>query len=233
MSFYTDLAQHYHHIFPVSTAQIQFLEQHITGNKILEMGTALGDCISQLKKPGRSLYGIDLDEGMINLAKLKHDLVNFKTLNILDIENSFPKEKFNFIFSFGNTISHITNEEKLKLFKRVKKLCPKGKFAFQIINYDRILDQNIRELPDIDNEFLNFKRKYKTDGSKFVFKTSLEIKNNGNLYKNEIELFPQRSEDIRQSLLKSGYQNLKFYGDFKQSSFCSKNSYHLVVVAEV
>ena len=125
---------------------------------------------------------IDLDDQMIHRAKTENqkDNLEFFEMDMMKINHHFPGNTFQSVICFGNTLVHLTSENQiLDLFKQVKEVLKEdGKFLFQIINYDRILDKEIDFLPTIENENIRFIRNYQFEPSSgFIhFETNLTVK---------------------------------------------------------
>ena len=103
------------------------------------------------------------------------------------------------------------------------------KFLFQIINYDRIIERNIKGLPNIENDSVKFVREYSVNEQGLIeFKTDLLIKSTGKEIKNNVLLFPIKKQEIEVILKNAGFKNWKFYGNFKKEKW-SLESIPLIV----
>ncbi|MFO8002247.1 MAG: class I SAM-dependent methyltransferase [Marinilabilia sp.] len=224
MSFYQSIASYYDYIFPPSQAQGNFVEEKLeglSGKMILEAGCGTGNLARILAEKDARVEGIDLDAEMIRKALRRSSEVldiRFRELDILDIDNVWPPETFDGIVSFGNTLVHLSDDlEVADFFKKARKLLkPGGKLMVQIINYDRILDQDIRGLSAIDNEHVRFERYYDPveDMEHIDFRTVLTVKTSGKIIRNLVRLYPIREKQIENLLKESGYQNIEFWGNF-------------------
>jgi SAM-dependent methyltransferase len=78
------------------------------------------------------------------------------------ILNFFPRERFSLVTCLGNTIPHLTSREDIAVFFSSAFAClePGGSFIFQIVNYDRVLDFAVRNLPLIARDGISFDRLY-------------------------------------------------------------------------
>lgn len=65
------------------------------------------------------------------------------------LDNIFATDSLDRVISFGNTIEHLPTKESVEtFFKAVHKILkPEGLLIVQIINYDRVIDQDITSLP--------------------------------------------------------------------------------------
>lgn len=226
MKFYSSIAPFYEDIFPLNLAQVKFINEALnnsTSVKILDVGCGVGTLINELDKTYKSLYGIDLDAEMIDLAKQRTYANNpaIQAGNMLEIDKSFHKKQFDAIICFGNTLVHLPEESDIKTFIKQAYNCLQegGKLLLQIINYDRILEKGINELPTINNEVVTFIRKYdylKTE-HKINFKTKLIIKENAQNIDNEQLLVPIKSAELVSLLKEVGFEKVNSFGGFNRS----------------
>lgn len=150
---------------------------------------------------------------------------------MINLKECLGDEKFHGALCIGNSIVHLNHiEEVINVFKDVyNRLYDGGKFIIQIINYDRILEGNIMRLPSIETPNVTFNRDYTlTDYRKIIFRGELETDNDKTA--NEVELLPMLRCDMEEALGKAGFENIKFYGSFKDEEY-NKDSYALVVCA--
>lgn len=236
MKFYQSIAEHYEQIFPLNKAQITFVKESFHGAKksrLLDIGCGTGSLSIALSKLFETVTAIDLDESMIEKAlQKKHKGIDFSILNMLDIKQTFGMQTFDAIICFGNTLVHLDGPESiLEFYMQCKKLLkPNGKLLFQLINYDNIIDNNIQNLPTIENNTIKFIRNYNYRLAENIidFETILTIKENGQQIKNTIQLYPLRQSEIDALLQKAGFSEWTYFGNFKRDML-SGNSLPLVV----
>ncbi len=212
---YKQICDYYDYIFPQNIKQLEFIEsiKSLTKDElVLDVGAATGNLSELISRKAR-LIGIDLDEGLLAVAKKKYDL-DFRKMNMLDIDSL--EEQFDRVVSFGNTLVHLENEETIALFfqKVFAVLKDDGYFMVQILNYEKILSEQIRELPLIDNEQVRFIRKYEFLDDKLQFLTDLYIKNEDTNLEGSIFLYPIKRAKIKELLLKTGFKNIEFYSNW-------------------
>ncbi len=240
MSFYKSIAPYYDYIFPPSPLQVEFIEK-ICGNlkdrRILEVGGGTGNLAMLLWERGAQTVGIDLDEEMIAYARKKagrRENINFFGMDMLQISEKWKTNTFDVVVSYGNTIVHLDNLSQVRSFFAMAKevIKPGGHLIVQIINYDRILDQRITELPTIENEEIKFQRFYDFYKSKekIDFRTHLKVKKSGEEIQNVVSLYPVRKRQIYALLAECGYEDIRFYGSFSGQSF-SEDSIPLIFSA--
>lgn len=238
MSFYTSIAAQYHHIFPVNQMQVQFIEQCIgernMENGILEIGCGIGGLVKALDEKYIPVFAFDLDAEMVQRAQRQSYIHKpaIKLGNMLNLEKLYPEQHFDCILCFGNTLVHLANEQEIKDFlqQAYHRLSSGGKLLIQIINYDRILDQAIDHLATIENDSIQFVRKYNYNSVKGLiqFKTDLTIKKTGQLIQNEQSLYPIRAARLKEMMQEIGFNVIGFYGNFKGDPL-TKDSVPLIV----
>jgi uncharacterized protein (UPF0297 family) len=154
------------------------------------------------------------------------------------IKVNFEVESLNLTFCIGNSLVHLQDKNEIKaLIKDMySTLKDKGTMVIQIINYDRIIRQNVKSLPTIDrsNEGVKFIRNYnhEEDESIIHFQAELIISKNGinETYKNSVPLVAIQSDELISMIREAGFKEIDVYGDFSKNEF-SENSYALIVAA--
>ncbi len=240
MGFYKSIAEVYNKIFPLNPGQLAFTNRAFpqTGNlNLLDIGCGTGSLTLALSSTFNKVVGIDLDEAMLQKAKMvagDNAKVVFKRLDMLDIQALFEPRAFDGIVCFGNTLVHLSSLEQISLFFKQCKLLltQEGKLLIQIINYDRILDQSINGLPTLETDDIQFIRNYhyNSDKRQIDFETLLTIKATNQVIRNEVPLFPVRKSEIEAALLDTGFSKLNFFGNFKGETL-RQDSIPLVVEA--
>ena len=242
MKFYKSISESYDYIFPYNPKQKEFVLSKAailkkTDLSILDIGCGTGNLTIEIAGGSGHITGIDLNEEMVELARAKSDKmsnIEMFPLNMLDILERFGEDSKDVIFSFGNTLVHLTEEKLFETFfhRAYKVLKENSTLLLQIINYDRILDNNIKGLSTIENEHIKFERVYDYENcpSTISFDTVLTLKESGLVKKNSVPLFPLRKSKLEYFLKNAGFDDISFYGGFDQSEF-SKDSVALVVSA--
>ena len=236
--FYESIAKVYDYIFPKNRKQLEFVESIKKINskeKMLDIGCATGNLTELLGEKTRNIIGIDLDKELLKEAKDKHPNLNFENMNMLKINEKFEENSFDRVVSFGNTLVHLDSREEVEEFfqKVYKTLKFNGLFIVQIINYNRVIEKNIKNLPTINNEKVKFVRDYEYDKSigKVDFITELTIKEANLNIKNNIKLLALTKIEIQKFLGEIGFRNIEFYGDFEGREL-SDNSEAVIFVAQ-
>ncbi len=228
MGFYKSIAEVYNKIFPLNPGQVAFANRAFlqTGDvNLLDIGCGTGSLSLALSATFKTVVGIDLDEAMLEKARIAGedtDNLEFLRLDMLEIDPHFHPEKFNGIVCFGNTLVHLSSLEQISLFfkKCHHLLTPGGKLLIQIINYDRILNQKINCLPTLETDDIQFIINYHYNSGKhhIDFETVLTIKATNQLIRNNVPLFPVRKSEIEAALLETGFSKIDFFGSFKRDA---------------
>lgn len=240
MDFYTVLSDYYDQIFPFDEKRCDFINNvaDINNKGILDIGCATGELCLALKNRTNSVRGIDLDPGVIEKAKNKNDLldakIDFEVMNMLSINKAFAANSFDIVLCFGNTLVHLNDENEIRFFlKEVQAILKSGGcFVIQIINFDRIINQNISELPVIENDNFIFIRQYDVlPGEKRIdFNTSLLLKEKNKKFESSVKLYPLQSEELSMLLKELNFKKFDFYGDLLMNDFDPAISYSLNAV---
>lgn len=240
MDFYDSIATYYELIFPTNPEQAQFVRSRLTpGSRILDVACGTGALARALAKVGYEMTGYDLDHTMIvravDLARVEGLTIPYSVWDMRQLPE--PSEPFDALLCVGNSLVHLTDDHALALaltgFRR--QLRSGGKAIVQVINYDRILDQQVDSLPTITDEphGLIFERHYDRRGDGLIdFRTSLSI-NTGpgrEVIRNTIPLKPLRKQALSESLARAGFLVTAAYGGFNAQPW-QPGSYATVIVA--
>ncbi|HPO49307.1 MAG TPA: class I SAM-dependent methyltransferase [Spirochaetota bacterium] len=236
-SLYFKISEYYDYAFGFGDAEKNFYSSLNIPNesKVLEIGCGTGNLTKYLREFSKNITGIDIDDKMIEVAKKKYPDINFMKLDALEIDNNFDSLKFDYIFCMGNTLVHLENAILIEsLFNKVRKLLKhNGEFIFQILNYDKIIDNNIKELALIENDKIIFERKYEyscdnedflKNNPQIIFATKLIVKENNKIITAKTKLYPIKSGETALLLEKSQFRKRDFYGNFSKEIFNSQNS---------
>ncbi|MBU0996445.1 MAG: class I SAM-dependent methyltransferase [Firmicutes bacterium] len=232
MVLYEKFASYYDDIFPLKKETLSFLADHFEKGKTLDLGCATGEYSLGLSRMGYETLGIDIDPNMISIA-----LEKVKRLSLLSrfLKGNFKdvvyKNQFENVFCIGNTLVHLDSIEEMKnSLKHVyESLKANGTLIIGIVNYDRILDQEIKSLPTITNNGVTFERKYEFEGDKINFVTVLKTKDFAE--DERTILTPIRYEELLNLLKQVGFKKIQAKDGYSDKPFSVKKSFHLVIVA--
>lgn len=240
MSFYEKISKYYDYIFPTGKEQLDFLKEIAgkTPKSILDIACGTGGYSLELERRGYNVTAVDLDKEMVRRLEIKakenNQSVKFMQGNMLELQNKIS-DSFDLVFCIGNSIVHLENLEQIREFvKTAKQLTGKeGNLVLQIINFDRIILRDIKGLPTIENKDagLTFERNYRYDRScnRIYFNTCLSV--DGEVYENEIPLYPLREDELVEAVLNAGFKRVKLFADFNGNEFDKYNSFMLVLWA--
>jgi SAM-dependent methyltransferase len=240
--FYRSIAPFYDDIFPYNPHQKDFVltsaEDQPKNKSLMDVGCGTGNLALELSKYFDSVTGIDSDREMIGAARAKASEAGseavFECLDMLNIGRCFKYSPFDIITCFGNTLVHLENAVEIGDFiEQTKRLLnPGGKLLVQIVQYDRIITRNIRQLPLIENDRVRFERFYhpSPETDKIEFHTVLRIRDSDRVIKNKIELCPILKDELEKILKDSGFDHIRLYGSFKREPL-SDNSVPLIIEA--
>lgn len=239
--FYTSIAPYYQHIFPFNPAQIEFLKHVLpyNGARVLDVGCATGDLAFALTHFGFPTWAFDFDAEMVQIArKTKQEdsmFPVFEQLDMRQIDERFPESYFDTVICFGNTLVHLLSNDDIRKFIRsaFKVLLPEGKLTIQILNYQYILENQIKSLPTINNEHISFERNYEFEsGSELIdFNTKLTVKSTGQEIKNSTKLYAIRQNKLQELLTEVGFSSIEFFGSFNRESLTA-NSLPLILTCQ-
>lgn len=239
MRFYESISHLYDLIFPYSPAQKDLVVTSLEDPEaasILEIGCATGSLTLELARTCSEVTGIDIDASMIARAQEKAGMIGSGSrilqMDMLTIEDKFSPGSFDAVCCFGNTLVHLGERaQMLQLFRSVRTLLKEGApFHLQIINYDRILDEGITYLPEIENESIWFKRDYQylEAEHRIEFSTTLTEKASGASSSQKLLLYPLRRAELQEMLDQAGFTEYSWYGGFDGSPL-GEHSVPLVV----
>ena len=240
MSFYQQIAPYYHHIFKINVNQVEFIRLKLPDSdcKVLDIGCGIGTLSFELTKYYKNVLGIDMDAEMIRAASIKNKddskSIQFQQKSMLELAAFIDKKSVEGIICFGNTLVHLNSLDQIANFLKQSKaiLKSKGKLLIQIVNYDRILENNTKQLPIIENDEILFERNYcfRKSENKIDFNTRLTVKSTQQIIENSIELLPLLKNELTLLLKNAGFENCNYYGNFNQESY-TINSPALIVEA--
>jgi len=229
MSFYQQIAPYYRHIFKINANQVDFIKFIIpeSDSKILYIGCGIGTLSFELTNYYKNILGIDMDAEMIRVASKNmvaaSKSLHFQQLSMLKLDAFIDEKSLDSIICFGNTLVHLNSLNEIANFLQQSKAILKsnGKLLLQIVNYNRIIEKNIKQLPLIENDEIIFERNYfyrKTE-NKIDFNTRLTVKSTQQIIENSIELLPLLKEELALLLNKAGFKNCNYYGNFNKETY--------------
>jgi demethylmenaquinone methyltransferase/2-methoxy-6-polyprenyl-1,4-benzoquinol methylase len=114
VDFFNSIAEKWDSTIKVDEKKINKLLSQISitnGESILDIGTGTGVLIpfyKEINKNGK-ITGVDISEGMLNVAKRKFGQLSNLNFKLLDVENEFIEEKFDKIVLYS-MFPHLNNK---------------------------------------------------------------------------------------------------------------------------
>lgn len=238
MDFYTTLSKFYDLVFPAGEPQLQFFKQLVDSEgftSALDLACGTGTYTLEFARWGLQAKGLDLSEEMIAQARHKAEAEGLTVEYQVGDMSQLPEtlDNYDLVICIGNSLVHLlsTAEINKALQSFAQALKPKGKLVLQIVNYDRILDQQLAGLPLISRPEagLTFERIYhhREDGL-IDFESVLTVA--GESWRSSVPLFPLRRKPLEQLVQAAGLTVEAVYGGFNQSPL-NDQAQALVLVA--
>lgn len=221
--------QAYDFIFPLKEETLAFLRRTFDRGRLCDLGCGSGSYAIALAEKGWFVDAYDLSEKLIDLARHKSYEGLSVNFNQADIRNFSADQTYDGIYMIGNTLVHLNNHHSVidVLKAMYKALKPNRMGVIQIINYDRILNHQIKALPIIEHPPYKMERHYQLIEDKIAFTTVLHYKDDKKV--NTINLLPLRKDTLINDLKRVGFKAIKCYGGFDQKPFNIDTSIPLVV----
>ncbi len=213
---------------------------------VIDLGCGTGEHSRFLAGEGFQAVGLDRSESMLAKAQEKPlgPHLRFVLGELQNVREVVP-DRFGAAISLGNTLVHLTERQDLgRAFASFAQVLEAGGiFLFQILNYERIFEKNIRYLP------LNFRRE---EDGEIIFVRLMEFLEEGRIRfcpttlkynpladppvqvvrSRMTHLRGWRREDLIPVLQGAGFTILSIHGDMKGGPFEPGNSHDLVLVAQ-
>lgn len=239
MTFYSSIVKAYDQLFPPNKAQSLFIEglfANLSGKKVLDCGCGTGTLAIELGRKSAQVEAFDLDKAMIAKAKEKCPQalnVKFTTNDLLKFAGDYKDNHFDLVYCLGNTLPHLPSLKDVQsYFDAASQVLKAGAWiVVQIVNYDRVLNDKVVQLPTIEADDYSFERNYIPEPNGIIqFSTVLTDKLSGESYRQSVPLLPILMEDIS-TMLARNFKDVVFYGSFKKDAW-SNDSFYTVVLAK-
>lgn len=231
---YSEISEIYDLLFPLNLNKIKFIDNLIKfKGKIIDAGCASGELSIELSKKGYEVTGIDLDNEMVEIAKSRdvNKKVKFVKGSISDIVSLISVRDFALILCWGNTLPHLRNEnEIIKFISGSYSLLNKGGLiSIQLMNYEKIINEKIKNLPVKETDDFIFKREYEIlDSGYLKFITEVFVKKSEKTIRDFSFHNPMKYKDLNELLINAGFSDIKTYPDFNFSEFIGNEISYII-----
>jgi len=120
----------YYNQYRAYTRHLQENRVRICGH-VLDLGCGTGLQVPLVQESADRITGIDISEGLLQVARRKFSNVNFLLADACDLP--FQDSYFDTVISYGEVFSHIS-EYKTAFKEAIRVLKPGGYFLFSILN---------------------------------------------------------------------------------------------------
>ena len=229
---YQKLANYYKYIFPSSRVQKDFFRNIFNDHgvkTVLDVACGTGEQLEGFAEMGFKVHGLELEEAMVELIREKplcrSGDITVKSGNMLQTSELFPGP-YDAVLCIGNSLVHLNGMEEISqvIKSMAGVLRPGGLVVIQIVNYDRILDNQVTSLGPIETADENgtpitFERLYDlgTLPDAIQFNTTLSVGNH--TLSSSIPLFPLRSNQLLDLAAEAGFINPRLLGGYDLSPF--------------
>ncbi|NYE57364.1 class I SAM-dependent methyltransferase [Carboxydothermus ferrireducens] len=212
------LNRYYDLLFPANVTVVNSLKKLFTpAKKLLDAGCGTGNYALSLAESGFEVTGIDINPEFVSLAREKARGKNNVKFLISDLTAFHLEEPFEGIFCIGNTLP-VLGEDGIKkaLANFFKHLLPGGLLVGQTVNFALFLKTGVfpfpeKKLLELD---LIFRRRYELFGDLVRFSLELVFLQKGEIYTDQMFLYPVTVEKLKTFLEDAGFREIGFYRDF-------------------
>jgi glycine/sarcosine N-methyltransferase len=224
-----------------------FLRRTLDGapnRRVVDLGASTGDHAQWLAAEGFTVVGIEGVKERWEVAQSRSNPSIQHLLGDLGAVEAMVRGHFGAAICLGNTLPALLGTEALSrmLIGLRRRLLPGGILIAQQVNYDRLYQRDLRELPDRclrqgDRELV-FRRALalRADGvvgvTETVFARQVGDESEGNLLRQR-HLFQQgwRHQELCTLLEVAGFRRFEFFGGFAEEAYDIDTSAELVLVA--
>jgi len=233
--FYKALSCYYDYLFPASPTTIDFIGRRAKAHSsILDLACGTGNYSLALAHLGWKVTGVDLDEQMIDLAraKVRDKRCRFEVGDMRRLREVCAEDEYDLVLCIGNSLAHLTNKQDIirLLVDCLAILKQGGKLIVQIVNFDRLLKNRIKNLPEIVREKvgITFIRQYEYSAGphsiiNFVSELKIQRGNKEESLINSIPLLPIKSRKLKSMVEWAGFKEIDLFGDFSEADYSSES----------
>ena len=241
--FYEEIAAEYdtmtrfHERMPRETGLLKrwIARYHITSAVDVACGTGLHAII--LAQLGIRTVGADLSEAMITTAQThaREFAVQVPWIQT-PMEQAYQhiEGTYDAVFCLGNSLPHLLTQPELEaaIYSFFQLLRPEGIVVIQLLNYHRILNEQLRIVGIHRQEATEFIRFYDFEPDRIRFNLLTVQWNNGTASHslNSTLLYPYQKEEVERALSEHGFRQIEYYGNMNFYPFEEQKSPNLVIV---
>ena len=243
--FFDELAEDYdgmtgfEHRFPYERPFFRMLVERYHLKSALDAGCGTGFHSVLLAQLGLQVTAVDISENM--LVQVRNHATEYD-VPIHTINSTFPRlahvvnKKFDSIFCLGNTFAHVLSEKEffasLKSFNKI--MSPEGLIILQILNYNRILKQNVRIQNIRETQGKIFVRMYDYERKYIRFNIlTIEKRKEGIVHSfKSVKHRPWKAPVVIRLVQQAGFDNIKIFGSIAMESYDARLSKDVVVLAQ-
>jgi hypothetical protein len=108
---------------------------------------------------------------------------------------------------------------------------PGGAFVFQVVNYERVLAENLSRLPTIESPRARFEREYhRREDGRINFEATIFSSSDQPVFRDRVALYPATPVELVELMRQAGFDKVDLYDDFSGETMRS-NSLGVVGVA--
>lgn len=171
--------------------------------------------------------GLDQDPELLKIAENKKSgkgaSAEFISADMIRAGDLFESEAFDLITCMGNTLVHLDSPGEVSgFFKTVYALLKKGGvFTGQLVNYENPDSGKPGSFNIIDTGEFRFRRENRafSGGERIKFTGEMILKPSGKRFSNQIDLIPLKKAFVEKELKRTGFHDLRFYGDFDRAGY--------------
>ncbi len=231
-TLYDNLLEYYDELFPVEPSRISFIEGVVNSKlmsknegearaKVLDVGCATGTFALALMRLGMDVTGIDLNSAMIQSACRRNPEprtnARFFCMDMLEIGDTFAAGRFDLCLCLGNTLVHLESPKTISRFlKQVRSVVrPGGVFVFQVVNYERVLAEDLTHLPTIESPRARFEREYRRrEDGRISFEGTIFSSSGQPVFRDRVALYPATPVELVELMRQAGFGKVDLYDDF-------------------
>ncbi len=214
---YTSMAPWYEDVFPLDEAKRRFvLDRLLPGSSVLDVGCGTGELARILAEAGHAIVASDLDQSMITEGLRRAPHLDLRVADMRTVWAELGGARFDAVLCLGNTLVHLASAEEIGalLARAHAALARGGLLMVQIVNYDRVLDQELTGLPTLERERVRFVRDYAPEGEHLRFTTTLTVRATGQVIRDSVRLLPLRRAPLDGLLSAAGFAELSHCGGY-------------------